>query len=255
LLNEKRFLQLMMAATGIFAVFTLFTAPLFSMIAFTREGREGFIQVVDENPYYLLRQASASEGGEVTDEGEPNGEVVDEPPPTTAPPPTNQMTPAENLTVSLDLLGNLSAISPFVGSNLTTTFAPVDESLFQNLEQQGKITANERQTLTSFIQSVQANPNRNMTLSEVEEICDIMVDSEEPSSEAGIDTSPSGEVGIGAVSQERIDNFCDVVEAVVVVVVVVVGAPATSVVVEGAIILASAVVGWAVGEILDAVFD
>jgi PKD repeat protein len=55
LLKEKRFL--LIAATGLFLVFTLFTAPLFSMIAFTLGGEEGFIQ-----------QVVAQE--EVTDEGE-----------------------------------------------------------------------------------------------------------------------------------------------------------------------------------------
>jgi hypothetical protein len=90
LLKEKRFL-LVAAATGLFAVFTLFTAPLFSMIAFTAGGGGEFIrQVVDsDNPYYFLRQASAQqEGGEVTGGGggELTGEVVDEPPP--PPPPS-----------------------------------------------------------------------------------------------------------------------------------------------------------------------
>jgi hypothetical protein len=82
LLKEKRFL---LTAVGVFAVFTLFTAPLFSMITFT----QGFIQIVDSDPYYLLRQASASEAGEeVTQEEEPTGEIVEEPPPpTTEPPP------------------------------------------------------------------------------------------------------------------------------------------------------------------------
>jgi hypothetical protein len=54
ILNEKCFL---LAATGLFVVFTLFTAPLFSMIAFTR----GFIQVANDDSYYLLQQASAQE--------------------------------------------------------------------------------------------------------------------------------------------------------------------------------------------------
>jgi PKD repeat protein len=56
------------AATGLFLLFTLFTAPLFSMIiALTLGGEEGFKQqVVDSDPYYyyfyyLLRQASAQE--------------------------------------------------------------------------------------------------------------------------------------------------------------------------------------------------
>jgi PKD repeat protein len=99
LLNQKHFL---LTAVGVFAVFTLFTAPLFSMISFTRRGGEGFIQqVVDDNPYHLLRQASASEAGEevVTEEGEePTGEVViDEPPPTEEPPtePSTEPPPDE----------------------------------------------------------------------------------------------------------------------------------------------------------------
>jgi PKD repeat protein len=84
LLKEKRFL--LVAATGLFAVFTLSTAQPFSMIAFTRGG-EGFIQqVVDsDNPYYFLRQASASEAGETTGEGEPSAEITDEPPEPTCP--------------------------------------------------------------------------------------------------------------------------------------------------------------------------
>jgi hypothetical protein len=42
LLNEKRFVLMMAAAaTGLFLVFTLFTAPLFSMIAFTPAGGGG----------------------------------------------------------------------------------------------------------------------------------------------------------------------------------------------------------------------
>jgi hypothetical protein len=86
LLNEKRFL--LVAATGLFAVFTLFTAPLFSMIAFTAGGGGGggFIQqVLDSDPNYFLRQASAQQDGEVTGGGEePTDEVADEP----APPPS-----------------------------------------------------------------------------------------------------------------------------------------------------------------------
>jgi hypothetical protein len=50
----------MMTATGIFAVFILFTAPSFSMITYT--GRD-FTELVGngDNSYYLLQQASAQE--------------------------------------------------------------------------------------------------------------------------------------------------------------------------------------------------
>jgi len=59
-------LKMMAAATGLFLVFVLFTAPLFSMVSFKGRagaGEQGFIQqqVVDSEPYYLLRQASAQE--------------------------------------------------------------------------------------------------------------------------------------------------------------------------------------------------
>jgi hypothetical protein len=59
LLNEKRFL-LITGATGLFLIFTVFTAPLFSVVSFTSGG--GFKQqAVNNDPYYLLRQASAQE--------------------------------------------------------------------------------------------------------------------------------------------------------------------------------------------------
>ena len=109
------------AATGLFLVFVLFTAPLFSMVAFTPAGGgKGFIQqqVVDSDPSYpLLRQASAQEESttppstlpftpfslqqqetvpeeeqeqQPTDEGDQS--LTQEPPPTvtegTAPPPS-----------------------------------------------------------------------------------------------------------------------------------------------------------------------
>jgi PKD repeat protein len=57
------------------------------MIAYLQGGGEKrFIQAVDSDPYYFLRQASAQEGGEITDEEEPTGEV-DQPPPTEEPQP------------------------------------------------------------------------------------------------------------------------------------------------------------------------
>jgi hypothetical protein len=58
MLKENRFL--LIGPIGILIVFTLFSAPLFSMTTFTRE--DGIIQVVDSNSYYFLRQASAQEG-------------------------------------------------------------------------------------------------------------------------------------------------------------------------------------------------
>jgi len=58
LLKEKRFL--LVAATGLFVIFTLFSAQLFSTIAFTRRFTE---LVNDDNPnYYLMQQAFAQEG-------------------------------------------------------------------------------------------------------------------------------------------------------------------------------------------------
>jgi PKD repeat protein len=56
------------ATTGLFLIFALFTAPLFSIIAFTPSGgQRGFTQWVvdghggDNNPYYLMQQAYATE--------------------------------------------------------------------------------------------------------------------------------------------------------------------------------------------------
>jgi hypothetical protein len=75
LLKEKRFL--LIGGTGLFVVFTLFTSPLFSMIPFTR----GIRQLVndDDNPYYLMQQASAQEENEgVTDEEANTTAEVDE---------------------------------------------------------------------------------------------------------------------------------------------------------------------------------
>lgn len=81
LLNRKRFL--LSAATitaGLFLVFTVVTAPVFSMIAFTQVGGE-FLQdiVVDgsgNNPYQFMQQAYAQDGEpeiqqeEVSEEGD-----------------------------------------------------------------------------------------------------------------------------------------------------------------------------------------
>jgi hypothetical protein len=87
LLNEKRFL--LIAASGLFLVSTVFTAPSFSMIAFTGRAGEGFVQqVVDSDPYYFLRQASASESAEVSAGDEPNEVVVEPVPPEPTPPPS-----------------------------------------------------------------------------------------------------------------------------------------------------------------------
>jgi hypothetical protein len=52
--------MLMAAATGLFLVFALFTAPLFSMVSFTAGG-EFKQRAVNSDPYSLLRQASAQE--------------------------------------------------------------------------------------------------------------------------------------------------------------------------------------------------
>ena len=84
LLREKR---LLLTAVGVFVVFTLFTAPLFSMIAFTRGGE--FIQssVARDNSYYFIQQASAQEGegditgGESSEVDEPSPPEQEEPPP------------------------------------------------------------------------------------------------------------------------------------------------------------------------------
>ena len=60
-----------MVATGILAVFTMFSAPLFSMIAFAQSGLTQ--QMVDlDNPYHFMQQASAQPGGdgEATDGAE-----------------------------------------------------------------------------------------------------------------------------------------------------------------------------------------
>jgi hypothetical protein len=56
------------AATGLFVVFTLLGAPLFSMIVFTERG--GFTWLVEVgNPYhYLVQQASAQEEGALDEE-------------------------------------------------------------------------------------------------------------------------------------------------------------------------------------------
>ena len=86
LLKEKRFL--LMTATTIFAVFTLFTAPLSSTITFTLGSFTEVAAVggVSNEPYYFIRQASAQER-ERTDV-EPAGEV-DEPPQVEEPPPSS----------------------------------------------------------------------------------------------------------------------------------------------------------------------
>lgn len=81
LLNRKRFLlSAATITTGLFLVFTVVTAPLFSMIAFTQVGGE-FIQgiIVDgggNNPYQFMQQAYAQDGEpeiqqeEVSEEGD-----------------------------------------------------------------------------------------------------------------------------------------------------------------------------------------
>jgi hypothetical protein len=82
-----------MAATGLFVVFTLFSAQLFSMITFTGGG--GFTQLVDGDNsyyYYLMQQASAQEEEEVINEdanGEVNQSSTEESlPPSSSPPST-----------------------------------------------------------------------------------------------------------------------------------------------------------------------
>jgi hypothetical protein len=109
LLNEKRFLLMAAAATGLFLIFTVSTAPLFSMIAFTAGG-QGFIQqAVDSDPYYynyLLRQASAQE------ESTP-------PPP---PPPTLPFTPfslQQQEAVPEEGTGNTTGTTPTPATNDT----------------------------------------------------------------------------------------------------------------------------------------
>jgi len=52
----------------LFVVFTLFTAALFSIVTFTREGQ--FIQNVDSNPRYFIQQVCAQEGDEEVTAGE-----------------------------------------------------------------------------------------------------------------------------------------------------------------------------------------
>lgn len=80
MLDEKR---LLLTATGLFAIFTVFTGSLFSMITVT--STLGFAQLVDGgDSYYLIQQASAQE--EVTGGEEPTGEV--DQPPTEEPPPS-----------------------------------------------------------------------------------------------------------------------------------------------------------------------
>jgi PKD domain len=74
LLSEKRFL---LTAIGLFAVFTLFTAPLFSIIAFSRGG---FIQQA-----FAQEEVTEEEG--TTLEVEPTEEPPPPPPPTEEPPP------------------------------------------------------------------------------------------------------------------------------------------------------------------------
>jgi hypothetical protein len=100
------------AATGLFLIFTVSTAPLFSLIAFTTAaggGGQGFIQqAVDSDPYYynyLLRQASAQEES-------------------TTPPPTLPFTPfslqQQQETVPEEGTGNTT------GTTTTTTPATND---------------------------------------------------------------------------------------------------------------------------------
>jgi hypothetical protein len=101
------------------------------------------------------------------------------PPPsanTTAMPATNQTT----------------AVSPVLSdpvillTNINNALAPVVEPLLQNLTLEGVITANQSQTISSVIDRFQANPNSNISSSEATEICNVLVNSTEPSTVEGI---------------------------------------------------------------------
>jgi Ca2+-binding RTX toxin-like protein len=90
LAKEKRFL--LIGTTGLFVVFTLFTAPLFSTISFT----QGFMDLVNYNSSYLPQQASAQE--ETADqETEPEGGQAltppDDQPPIDLPPTSGPTLP------------------------------------------------------------------------------------------------------------------------------------------------------------------
>jgi hypothetical protein len=168
LLKEKPFL---LTAVGVFAVFTLFTAPLFSMVLFTKGG---FAQLVDgDNPYYFMQQTFAQEltpEPEITteepqqppttaQEPEPEaGETVTTPPTITEqqqPPTTNVTTPptiteqqqpptnATALPPTINQTNQTAAAAdckPYPGSELTRFGAQVFGNVFNDINGDGMST-------------------------------------------------------------------------------------------------------------------
>jgi PKD repeat protein len=131
--------RIIVSSIVVFSIFALFTASLFSMIAFTGRAGEGFIQqVVDsDNPYYFLRQAYAQVDGEATGGGdepnevveepvppgdEPNGEVVVEPVPLPPPPPDETVTTTPPATTEGEPLSVSFSIDSTNGDTAPATF-------------------------------------------------------------------------------------------------------------------------------------
>jgi PKD repeat protein len=126
LLKEKRIL--LVAATGLFLVFAVFTAPLFSIISFTlREG--GFTQwnvvdAADNNPYQFMQQAYAQgtepevEEEEVPEEGggaaEPLTTTSEEEEEEQPPPPSPPSPPPLTASINIDSTNGDTAPATFL---------------------------------------------------------------------------------------------------------------------------------------------